>query len=811
MIKKKFNDEWIVSEKQGTFGMAVDAGTKKVTLPYDAMIHTKRNPNAVGSYMTAFFNKGVWEYKKKFIVTEELKGKKLILQFDGVFEKAFIYVNGAFAGSQMYGYSQFFVDITPYVYSEGENEIKVSVRLNDSARWYTGAGIYRDVYLLASEMVHIVPQGIKMTTALDKETAAVDAAVTVKNEGINDIETLHIHTQISDTNGNLTAEGTSKLTVFKGQEETLHQKLYIENPHLWSDLDPELYTCRVLISYDKEGQNVVDTGSEIFGIRSLSVTPQHGLQVNGKSVYLRGACIHHDNGPLGAVSTDCIEERRVRKLKEAGFNAIRTAHNPASPALLRACDKYGIYVMEESFDAWTVNKCNYDYALEFGKYWEDDITALINKSYNHPSVIMYSIGNEIPDTGYPSGAQRSRKIANKVKSLDSTRFTINAINGMVSVMEIMTKMYENSMEQASHQGEGQEVINNMMTGLRDSMKGVMMLDAVTNATEEAFSCVDIAGYNYMDSRYEMDGKLFPNRVILGTETFPADIDQNWDKVKRLSYVIGDFCWTGWDYMGEAGIGLHKYSPVPAEYGTNAPWPCLTSMAGDISICGFRRPISYYREIVWGLRKAPYIAVKRPEHYGEQVMDSPWCWSDSVGSWTWNGYEGKSVEIEVYSNAEEIELLLNGKSLGRKKVGVEDRYKVVFDAIYEPGQLCARAYIGGDVSGTYEIETEEGTSLEAEKDIIHENELAFVWVSHPGISKRVKVCVEGGTVIALGNDDPLTEENFFDDERTTYDGRVLAVIMPDGAGEMKVECEAEAITVKVLKKEKNESGYFIGGK
>ena len=226
------------------------------------------------------------------------------------------------------------------------------------------------------------------------------------------------------------------------------------------------------------------------------------------------------------------------------------------------------------------------------------------------------------------------------------------------------------------------------------------------------------------------------------------------------------------------------------------------MAGDISICGFRRPISYYREIVWGLRKAPYIAVKRPEHYGEQVIDSPWCWSDSVGSWTWNGYEGKPVEIEVYSNAEEIELLLNGKSLGRKEIGEGDRYKVTFNAIYEPGQLCARAYIGGDVSGTYEIETEEGTSLEAEKDIIHENELAFVWVSHPGIIKRVKVCVEGGTVIALGNDDPLTEENFFDDERTTYDGRVLAVIKPDGAGEMKVECEGEEITVKVLKKEKN---------
>lgn len=806
MIGMKFNEGWNVSEKQGTFGMVVEKNVRNVTLPFDAMLQKERIPNE--SYFAAYYPRGIWEYKKTFFVPAEDEGRKLFLQFDGVFEKSLIYINEDLAGQRAYGYSQFLVDTSGFIKYGEENEIKVQVHLNDSSRWYSGAGIYRDVYLLKAPMIYICPKGVKVKTLqADGQLAVLEAEITLKNESLSAKKTLRIKNEIRDEAGQVIAGNEIPVTLFQGKETVARAKMYIERPLLWSDEAPNLYTyCTKLC----DGENVIDENIEQVGIRTLGLSTQKGLTVNGKEVKLRGACIHHDNGPVGSVSMESIEERRVSLLKRAGFNAIRTAHNPASPALLSACDRIGMYVMEETFDAWSVNKVNFDYALDFSKCWEEDVKSLVDKSFNHPSVIMYAIGNEIPDTGTPNGSIRSRMIVDKLKELDSTRYTINAINGMVSVMSIMTKMFQDSQEkmaQAKEQGaemEGQAQINTMMTGLGNMMKQVMKQEIVGTATEEAYSCVDIAGYNYMDSRYEMDRQMFPNRVICGSETFPADIDQNWRKVMDNTNIIGDFTWTGWDYIGEVGIGLNKYEAVPPEYGTSAPYPCLTAMCGDISISGYRRPISYYREIVFGLRKLPYIAVCRPDHHGQIPADSPWCWSDSVSSWSFEASVGKPVKVEVYSDAEEVELLLNGKSLGKQPAGEANRFIGAFETIYMPGELTAVAYKEGREVGSYSLQSvKDNVKLVAQPEktdmSFGKNEVIYLPIQvqdEEGVidvlrNIRVSLSIDGpGELIGFGTDDPLTEENFYDMTRTLYDGRALAVLRPTGIGTITVAVTAD---------------------
>lgn len=692
--------------------------------------------------------------------------------------------------------------MAPYLRYGEENQIQVIVHTADDARWYSGAGIYRDVWLLTAQRFYIAPQGTCITTpAVSEDEASVRIETEMVNETDDSLKTVIIEYEIWDSSEQLLVKDTQPFSLMSNTKDRACYTFYLQDPILWSDMTPYLYQCRVRV-LDQDGQ-CLDEIWENFGIRSLALSPKKGLLVNGASVKLRGACIHHDNGPLGAVSTDFIEERRIRKLKEAGFNAIRSSHNPASPALLRACDKLGVYVMNEAFDAWTLNKTNFDYALEFDAHWEEDIESMIISSRNHPSVILYSIGNEIADTGSPAGSIRGRQIAKRVHELDSSRFSINSINGMVSVMEILNRMRMNSEEQAREGGD----INQQMAGLGESMRQVMALDVVGQATAESYQCVDVAGYNYMDIRYVKDHETYPSRIICGTETFPPFIDQNWKLILQNPHVIGEFTWTGWDYIGEAGIGLNKYQPVPAWYGVSAPYPSLTAMSGDISISGYRRPISYYREIVFGLRREPYIAVQRPEHYGDSPIVTPWSWSDSISSWSLDGFEGRPVKIEVYADAEEVELRLNGERIGKQKV---ERYKSVFETMYAPGTLEAVAYKKGSVCGKYTLQSANGTEHiclrpEKEKIRLKKDELLFLPISIEDETGQIyayrnisiTVHVEGSAGLeAFGTDDPLTEENFYDNTRTTYDGRALAVIKPTGVGNVVITAESEYMSAQV---------------
>ncbi|MER6564067.1 DUF4982 domain-containing protein, partial [Streptomyces sp. NPDC001027] len=473
-----------------------------------------------------------------------------------------------------------------------------------------------------------------------------------------------------------------------------------------------------------------------------------------------------------------------------------------SRPMLEACDRLGMLVVDETFDVWTAGKSEFDYSLNFPEWWERDIEAMVAKDVNHPSVIMYSIGNEIPETGSRFGAAWGRRLAEKVRSLDPTRYVTNAVNGMLAVMSELGALQQQTLEQAAEDGAG---INTLMADAGDAMNTISSSELVTERTAESFAVLDVAGMNYAESRYALDRDLFPNRIILGTETFPTRIDGNWRLVEQYGHVIGDFTWTGWDYLGEVGIGRPQYpadgdGPLQAH---NAPYPYLVAGCGDIDITGHRRPASYYREIVFGLRAEPYIAVKRPEHHGRTWAGSPWAWSDSIASWTWPGFEGKPITVEVYSDADEVELIGNNNSFGRRPVGAEHRFRTEFEIVYVPGELVAVAYRDGVETGRSSLHRASGPvrlAAEADREVVRAagGDLAYVTLTltdadgtcHPAADRPVSIEVSGaGELIGLGSADPSAEERFDVTERRTYEGRALAVVRPTAVGKIRLTATA----------------------
>lgn len=800
MIRVSFNEGWTVGPNSGFFNMAPDQMPEQVTLPHDAMISKLRSENAVSGGKKGYFPDGTYDYVKKFHVPETYKEKRITIEFEGVYMNAMVYINGDFAGQHPYGYSSFYIKADRFLKYGEDNEIKVVTKSSDDSRWYTGTGIYRDTKMMVANLVHFQVDGLQITTPeISNGYAIVNVATFVENEGVNP-QTTRISTEILDAEGNVVAFDHSPLTVFAGEVTTMRQRLVVKLPKLWSVETSYLYTCNSRVM---DGDNILDEEMSTFGIRSLSLNAEQGLSINGEIVKLRGACIHHDNGVIGAATIGRAEERRIEILKEAGFNAIRSSHQPLSKAMLDACDRLGMLVMDESFDIWTNTKSDFDYALNFPVWWERDIEAMVNKDFNHPSVIMYSIGNEIKETGSANGAAWGRKLAEKIRGMDSTRYVINSINGFVSVMDKLKDVM-------SSQPSGD--VNSAMASAGDMIKYVQGLEFVKNATAESFAAVDIAGYNYADNCYVPDKEFYPNRVICGSETFPKDIANNWKLVRENGHVIGDFTWTGWDYLGESGLGRVEYGEVSRGHGASGAFPWLTAHCGDIDITGHRLPVSYYREIVFGLRKEPYIAVQRPAHYGEQPTMMPWSWSDAVSSWSWEGFEGKPVKVEVYSDATEVELLINGKSVGKADAGEAHDFKALFDTVYQHGEVVAIAYSDGKETGRMTLisaESEVNVQLEIDRTQIKadDTDLAFVTISlvddkgvvKPLADRKVSVTVNGAGILqGLGSANPKNEESYVNSTHFTYDGRVLAVIRPTEAGSIEMRVEAEGCATKTAK-------------
>jgi beta-galactosidase len=758
-----------------------------VTLPHDATLGRERS--AQHGAASGYFPGGVFEYRTTLAAPAEWRDRHALLEFEGVYRSALVYVNGALVGQWASGYTGFAVPLDGHLRYGEDNELRVECRAHADSRWYAGAGIHRPVRLVVGPLVHIALDGVRVSTRdADAHLAVVEVATTVENDE-RGMRTVTVSTELREADGTVVATDRVPVSVLPGEPAVVRQRLTLADPALWGPDSPALYEATVTL---QDGDAALDDDTVTFGIRTLSVDPHRGLRINGEQVLLRGACVHSDNGLLGAAAIGRADERRVELLKAAGFNALRSAHNPMSRAMLDACDRLGVLVMDELTDMWTESKTDFDAALHFPQWWERDLEEMVRKDASHPSVILYSIGNEIPEVGKPNGALWSRQLAEKVRQLDPTRLVTNGVNGALSV----------PFDAPPPELEGAG-INTMLATMGELMTSFAASEKVGDATAETFGVLDVAGMNYMDSRYEKDRALFPNRVIVGSETFPDRIDVLWRQVRDNPHVIGDFTWTGWDYLGEAGIGRTSFADEPGASQLAAPYPWLAAWCGDLDLTGHRRPASYYREIVFGLRRNPYLAVQRPERHGRELVTSPWSWTDSVGSWSWPGAEGRPVTVEVYSDAEEVELLLDGRSLGTAAAGEKNRFRAEFAVTYAPGELTAVARTGGEETGRSTLRSATGDvrlAVAADRAVIRadDTDLGYVdlaltdaagTVAH-GVDREVAVSVEGPAVLqGFGSAAPATEESYLDDVATTFDGRALAIVRPTGAGAITVTASA----------------------
>lgn len=795
MTSQTFNSGWRVGPNVSVFAEVTGGATSAhdVTLPHDAMLDMPRRPEAPGGSSTGYFEGGAVIYRKDFFAPESWADRCIYVDFEGVYRDAMVYLNGVLVGQRPNGYVPFRVPLDGALRYGQDNQLRVDARAHRDTRWYSGLGIYRSVALHDLPLVHVVPGRIRVTTPdVDADRAVVDVALDVFN-ALRAASTGEVRVRMLDPDGTEVSASDAIVTVRPNDSATARVRLYVDEPRRWSVESPALYELVVEMLQD----GVVAQQERVaFGIRTLQLDPKRGLRINGVETKLRGACIHHDNGLLGAVSVPEAELRRVAILKEAGFNAVRSSHNTASSALLDACDRLGMLVIDESFDMWTESKQPFDYSLAFPEWWERDLQSMVEKDFNHPSVIMYSIGNEILDAGKPLGAAIGRDLAEAMRALDPTRFLTNGISGFVATLSDTVPMIQDELKGIPGgindvQGRGKEILDR-----------VSRSEFVTAAIAESHSVVDVAGHNYAAWRYEAERQRYPHRVVVGTETNPKDIAENWALVGRMPWVIGDFTWTGWDYLGEAGLGMVAYPAEGKSWDADA-FPALLAYCGDIDITGFRRPASYFREIVFGLRPEPFIAVHAPQQHGRTPAMLDWAWTDSLAEWTWDVAPGTEMTVDVYSDADEIELLLNGEPLDRRAAGVAHGFIATFSVPYEAGELTAVAWrdnvrgerttlrTTGDVSALSARAV--GTGLRDEYEYIalelHDADGRVV----PHDDRVVEVRVEGAAVlVGLGSARPVTEESYLSGRTTTFNGRAQAIIRRNGDGPTVIAVSSDGL-------------------
>ncbi|MFB9406475.1 glycoside hydrolase family 2 TIM barrel-domain containing protein [Pseudarthrobacter polychromogenes] len=620
--------------------------------------------------------------------------------------------------------------------------------------------------------------------------ATVLAETTVYNREA-DAQIVDVVTEILDPQGILVATSRSSLTVPAAGSATARQHLEISDAALWSPGTPQLHraTSRILAA-----NSTIDTASDDFGIRMVTVDARRGLRINGEPLKLRGAAIHHDNGVIGAHTLDAADERRIRILKESGFNAIRSAHNAASRSLLSACDRHGVLVMDELTDAWFRPKVLNDYSQNFVECWEDDLEALVANAFNHPSVIMYSIGNEIAETATPRGIEMNRRIADRTRELDPTRLVTNGINGFLNLIspqdeEKLAKKADAARETGENPNKNLIGVLNLIIGILDRMLDkIVRLPAVDKRTREAFAALDVAGYNYMTGRYELDAKLHPARVIVGSETRAAHTVKIWKQIEHLDHVIGDFAWTGWDYIGEAGLATKQYGTTKRSI--YHPYPALLAGEPVIDITGFRQTQSYLNEIAWHLATGPHIAVEPVNHSGEKVVKTGWRATNSIPSWSWEGCEGREATVEVYADAARIELHLNGHTVGTAESGRDGDYLTKFTLPYQPGDLTAVAYAADGTEIGRRTLTSAGGSLRLDVQpetttlVADGHDLAYIPIEltddegilRPLADRTLTVSVEGAaSLLGFGTGEAITTEGFASPAHHTFNGRALAVV------------------------------------
>jgi beta-galactosidase len=766
-----------------------DSAWRAVNLPHDWSIEgapEEKNPTGAGG---GYFPAGVGWYRKSFIAPVDWKNKQVSIEFEGVAANATVYLNGKKLGIHPYAYTSFFFDLTPGLDFANKNVLAVRVDNADqpASRWYEGAGIYRHVRIIVTDPVHVAPWGVFVSTP---EASGDNAKLLVRTQTQNDSAgsaNVSVRTTIFSAQGKSVAKSESQTQVGAGTHEETTQEIALAHPGLWSPESPILYRA---VTEIVENGKVVDRVETKFGVRTLAWSPDKGLVLNGKSVKLTGGSVHHDNGPLGAAAFDRAEERRVETLKAAGMNAVRTAHNPPSPEFLDACDRLGLLVLDEPFDVWTAHKVKFDYATYFNDWWKRDVDSMVLRDRNHPSIVIWGIGNEIPELETEKGPVIGKQLADEVRSLDKTRPLTLAFPGTTTA---------------------------------------------PNA-EAVFSLLDITGYNYnILPTYADDHKKLPSRIMLTTESNPPKSFPLWKVTQENSYVLGDLTWTAMDYLGESGIGAWTYATpeqakmadqmsammgdtamidkmflgmangvdVMAEMakGNGDPaakagmalffhqFPWHAAACGDIDLTGYRKPQSYYRDIVWNGGDRVYATVRLPEPEGKKIIAIGWATYPTLPSWTWPGHEGKDMEVEVYAGTETVRLYLNDKLIGEKPTTVEQQRKALFTVPYAPGTLKAVGVNGNREVATSVLQTVGDASklrLTADRDKLQADgeDLSFVTVEavdahgrlQPNATAEVQFSITGpGTIIAVGNDDQMSKEPYQGDHRALSNGRALVVV------------------------------------
>ncbi len=670
-----------------------DAKWRTLNLPHDWSIEQGIDRNAPAGNDGGYFPTGIGWYRKNFkLPASYRKGDKVQLYFQGVYMNSSVYVNGKKVGGHPYGYTSFYCDITDAILPGKNNVVAVKVdnAQQKNCRWYSGSGIYRHVKLICSSPAHISNWGVNIQTKqISSLKATIAVSTKVKNETVQN-KNISVSTCLGDGK----SQQSEAVTVPAGSEMEISQEIVVANPKLWDLEHPNLYQAVVKV-FDANGK-VLDETKQTFGIRELKFSTD-GFFLNGKKVLINGGCVHHDNGILGAAAFDKAEERKVRLMKKAGFNAIRTSHNPPSEAFLDACDRLGMLVIDEAFDGWREAKNKHDYSELFDKYWQQDVDAMVLRDRRHPSVISWSIGNEVIERKKIEIVTTAHKLANEVHRYDARPVT--------SALASWDKDWE----------------------IYDPLAAQL----------------DVVGYNYMIHKSESDHQRVPDRIMWQTESYPKDAFKNWEKVNDYNYIIGDFVWTGIDYLGESGIGRWWYDgDVAGEHYHRPLYPWHAAYCGDIDLTGWRKPISHYRSMLYNDTEKLYLAVKEPDGYTGKIRTGLWAVWPTWESWNWPGHEGKNIEVEVYSKYPKVRLVLNDKVIAEKEVNRQTEFKAIFTIPYQPGTLKAEALLDGKVVESRELSTaSEPVAIRAvaeEKQMkANSEDLAFVQVE--AIDKNGRLC------------------------------------------------------------------------
>ena len=756
-----------------------------VMIPHDAMLAEPRSELAASGINGSWFEGYDYLYENHFTPGPELAGKKLTLEFEGVYRKAEVSVNGKTLAFRPYGYTNFYVDVTDHLNIGQDNLIQVIARNADqpNSRWYSGAGIYRPVTLWVAEPEHIRMNGIRIRT-VSIDPAVVEVSVKTTGAGLIGLEILDgdqvLVTREQKTGGLCTMD------------------VKLPGAQLWSPENPKLYTCHLRFGEDEQTVS--------FGVRSLE-WGKDGILINGERVILRGACIHHDNGVLGAACWPDAVERKIRLLKEHGYNAIRSAHNPCSKTLLDVCDRLGVLVMDEYIDHWYIHKTEYDYVQYFDQWWKQDLLDMVEKDYNHPCVILYSTGNEVSETAQKKGIALTREMTNYLHDLDDSRPVSCGVNiffnflssvGFGVYSDDKAKKEAQKAEKARKAGQkakkaaavGSEFFNNMAGLLGDEfMKRGATLPMCDWKTRDAFANMDIAGYNYGIYRYSHDLKKYPDRLILGSETFCNDAYRFWEQAKQEPRLAGDFVWAGMDYLGEVGVGSWEYKEYAPRFDKGCGW--ISAGSGRLDLTGKPLAEMLYTRVAFELEPGPRIGVCPVNHTGETHSPSAWKMSNAMESWSWDGCEGKQADVEVYARADSVALFLNGTEVGRKKP--KNDCIVRFRCTYEPGTLEAVSYdASGKELGRSSLRSAgPETCIRAlpEQPVVNRGGLSYIRLKYTdgaGLTKplcrgKLKVEVTGGKLLGLGSACPYYELSYLGDVTDTYYGEALAVVQA-GAGD-----------------------------